>query len=99
MNNKITKACCLSQETESNPPTLQISVSSVKFNLFKCSSLIPPDLINVFMQSKIAAELTVTTDLEYFKTVDVQDSDVKLLMIFHHGLVDGLKIKGLQLLL
>lgn len=51
------------------------------------------------MQSKIAAELTGTTDLEYFKTVDVQDSDVKLLMIFHHGLVDGLKIKGLQLLL
>lgn len=45
------------------------------------------------MQSKIAAELTVTTDLEYFKTVDVQDSDVKLLMIFHHGLVDGLKSK------
>lgn len=78
---------------------LQISVSSVKWNLFKRSSLIPPNLIYVFMQSKIAAELTGTTNLEYFKSVNVQDSDVELLMIFHHGFVDGLKSNGLQLLL
>lgn len=33
------------------------------------------------------------TYLEYFKSINVQHSDIKLLMIFHHGFVDGLKSK------
>lgn len=44
------------------------------------------------MQSKIPAEATVTTYLEYFKAINVQHSDVKLLMVLHHGFVDGLKL-------
>ena len=41
------------------------------------------------MQSQFAAE--PSTYLEYFKAINVQHADVKLLMIFHHGFVDGLK--------
>lgn len=36
----------------------------------------------------------VNTHLENLKTVNVQYSDVELLMVFHHGFVDGLKSKG-----
>lgn len=40
-----------------------------------------------------ACEKGKNTYLENFKSINVQHSDIKLLMIFHHGFVDGLKSK------
>lgn len=67
-------------------------------NLSKCSHLIPTNLIYVLLQSKIPGhvsvpETSINTYLEYFKSINVQHSNVKLLMIFHHGFVDRLKPK------
>lgn len=58
----------------------------------------PVNLIYVLLQSKIpvaTCQLWKHTYLENFKSINVQHPDIKLLMIFHHGFVDGLKSKGL----
>lgn len=59
----------------------------------------PHNPIYVLLQGKktkqnvSVCEGVVNTYLKYFKSINVQDSDVKLLMIFHHGFVDRLKPK------
>ena len=81
-------------------------VLSFVFNLFKCSNLIPVNLIHVLLQRKKkkkkknnpAAKFQLVkrqknTYLENFKSIDVQHADIDLLVIFHHGFVDGLKSK------
>lgn len=51
----------------------------------------------VLLQSKILVSACQTPRnkyLENFKSINVQNSNVQLLMILHHGFVDGLKSKG-----
>lgn len=57
------------------------------------------NLIYVLLQSKVPVAMCQpvkrpkNTYLKNFKSVNVQHSDIKLLMILHHGFVDGLKSK------
>lgn len=55
----------------------------------KCSKLI---LVN--LNQELLQKQTRPTYLENFKAIDVQHSDVQLLMIFHHGSINGLKSNG-----
>lgn len=51
----------------------------------------------VLLQSKILVSACQTPRnkyLENFKSINVQNSNIQLLMILHHGFVDGLKSKG-----
>lgn len=81
-------------QNQSDPVSLSCLTTQTLLWLLRCSDHVSPyAMISICKSQNIKRANLQKTYLEYFKSIDIQHANIKLLMNLHDGFVDGLKQK------